>query len=148
MRILLALLAVAVVVAWLLTPVGLVELLPADYIDGITIYCHSCTVDSVHNGILYEVSCTADSYYNTMLCCDGIEGIAIEVDSSMCSLQQLVECLILSNTVQVSSYSSHMYGYSATLPDSIIIDSYRINVHIVTTDTSYIVGTPILLGSY
>lgn len=146
---LLALLAVMVVVALLmLAPTDIVDMLPADMIDNITIYCCSSTLGGVYNGVLYEVGCTVDSYYYTVSCCSGIEGIAVAMDSSQCTLEQLLEYLQISTTVEVSDYSSHIYGYYAKLDNSIIIDGNLVNVHIVVTDSGYIVGTPILLGSY
>ncbi len=146
---LLALLAVAVIVALLmLAPTDIVDMLPAEAVSNITIYCHGSTLSSVYNGILYEVSCSADNYHQTISCCSGIEGIAVVVDNSQCSLQQLLDYLDISNTVDVSGYSSHMYGYYAKLGNSIVIDGNLVNVHIVSTDNAFVVGTPILLGSY
>ncbi len=146
---LLAILAVTVIVATLLLlPNCIVDMVPDSAITDITIYCHSSTVSAVHNGVLCEVECQAYNYSSVFSCCSGVEGVAITVDSSKCTLQQLLDYMGVSGSTTAGKYSNSLYGYSAKLGGGIIIDNRLVNIHIVVRGTQYIVGTPILLGSY
>ncbi len=123
--------------------------LPRQYVDSIVIYCASSSIDAVDNGVLYEVASSVNTYADDILCCDGIVGYSMWVHRYSCSIEQLCDLLevSVSITYDIADYT-HIYGYCATLGTGIVIDMHRINIHIVTTDEYYVIGTPILLGSY
>ncbi len=146
---LLAMLAVVIViVALVMSSSRLVDALDSTDMLEITIYCAHYEGSAPCNGILYEVCCDTGSYSSQLLLCSDIAGYAVLVDNSAVTVEHICSMLSLTNVTNISSYSNCIYGYSPYLCDSIIIDSRRINVHIVTTSYGIMIGTPILLGSY
>ena len=81
------------------------------------------------------------------------ESIFVDNKNSESAINEYIEALLIKykakiQLVEVASYGKSEYYYSNKIPNYVIINGYRVNVHISISSYGITIGTPLIFGSF